>query len=157
MIASNGMICDTASNRRPVRRKGVSEVTKPLIAIIEDDDSMRPALVGLMRSLGYDGEGFASAEAFLAGNAASRATCLVSDFQLPGLSGLDLAAQFKNRLPVIMVTARTEPGIDTLAAENGVLCVLRKPFEADDLAAWICCALDRKQPLLGQGHRGDSD
>lgn len=104
---------------------------------------MRPALVGLVRSLGYDGEGFASAEAFLASDAAGRATCLVSDFQLPGMSGLDLAAQFKNVLPVIMVTARTEEGIDALATESGVLCVLRKPFEADDLAALIRGALDR--------------
>ena len=118
-------------------------MTKPLIAIVEDDDSMRPALVGLVRSMGYEGEGFGSAETFLASDAAKRASCLVSDYQLPGLSGIDLAARFKNGLPVIMVTARTEPGIDALAAAQGVLCVLRKPFEADDLAALIRGALDR--------------
>ena len=130
-------------NQRPVRRKGVSAVAKPLIAIIEDDDSMRPALVGLVRSLGYDGEGFASAEAFLAATASTRAMCLVSDFQLPGMTGIDLAARFKNRVPVVIVTARTEPGIDALAADNGVLCVLRKPFDADDLAALLRSALDK--------------
>jgi FixJ family two-component response regulator len=142
MIASPRAICDIPSDLRPVRRKRGARVSKPLIAIVEDDDSLRPALVGLVRSLGYDGEGFVSAEAFLAGEAATRAACLVSDFQLPGMSGIDLAARFKNLLPVIMVTARTEHGIDALAAESGVLCVLRKPFDADDLAAWIRTALD---------------
>jgi FixJ family two-component response regulator len=142
MIASPRAICDTPSDLRPVRRKRGARVSKPLIAIVEDDDSLRPALLGLVRSLGYDGEGFESAEAFLAGEAATKAACLVSDFQLPGISGIDLAARFKNLLPVIMVTARTEQGIDELAAESGVLCVLRKPFDADDLAAWIRTALD---------------
>lgn len=115
---------------------------KPLIAIVEDDDSLRPALVGLVRSMGYDGEGFASAEAFLDGDAGQRAACLVSDFQLPGINGLDLAARLERRLPFILVTARTERSIDTRAKAAGVLCLLRKPFEADDLAGCIRRALD---------------
>lgn len=116
-------------------------MNKPLIAIIEDDESLRPALVGLVRSMGYDGVGFGSAESFLASDAPGRAACLVSDYQLPGLNGIDLAERFRDRLPVIMVTARTEQGIETLAAGHGVLCVLRKPFEAEELAAWISGAL----------------
>lgn len=115
---------------------------KPLIAIVEDDESLRPALVGLVRSMGYDGEGFASAEAFLEADAASRAHCLVSDFQLPGISGLDLADRLGTGLPVILVTARTEKSIEERAKESGVLCLLRKPFEIDALAGCIRRALD---------------
>ena len=115
---------------------------KPLIAIVEDDDSLRPALVGLVRSMGYDGEGFASAEAFLAGDASTRANCLVSDYQLPGISGLDLAAKLRQALPFILVTARTEKTVDERAKAQGVLCLLRKPFEADDLANCLRRALD---------------
>lgn len=116
---------------------------KPLIAIVEDDESLRPALVGLVRSMGYDGEGFDSAEAFLAGDAAQRAHCLVSDFQLPGISGLDLADRLgSSGPPVILVTARTEKSIDERARVSGVLCLLRKPFEIDDLAGCIRRALD---------------
>lgn len=115
---------------------------KPLIAIVEDDDSLRPALVGLVRSMGYDGEGFACAEDFLACDVAGRADCLVSDLQLPGISGLDLADWLEQSLPVILVTARTESAIDARAKESGVLCLLRKPFEADDLAGCIRRALD---------------
>lgn len=124
------------------QKKVPSASAKRLIAIIEDDDSLRPALGGLVRSLGYDGEEFASAEAFLSCDAASRVDCLVSDFQLPGLNGIELAAKFKGKLPIIMITARTEHALDMLAAENDVLCLLRKPFEADDLAACIRRALD---------------
>ena len=117
--------------------------SKPLIAIVEDDDSLRPALIGLVRSMGYDGEGFASAEAFLDGDASARADCLVSDYQLPGISGLDLAARLERALPFILVTARTERVIDDRAKAEGVLCLLRKPFEADDLAGCIRRALDK--------------
>ena len=117
---------------------------RPLIAIVEDDESMRPAIAGLVRSLGYAGETFVSAEAFLAGDIASRARCLVSDFQLPGLSGLDLADRMQGVMPVIMITARTEAGLEARAQEHGVLCLLRKPFEADDLADCIRRALDNR-------------
>jgi FixJ family two-component response regulator len=116
-------------------------VVRPLIAIIEDDESLRPALVDLIRSLGYAGEGFATAEAFLAGDGAARAACLLSDYQLPGLSGLDLAARFRNLMPVILITARAEAGIAAQAARLGVLEVLQKPFEVDHLAALIAAAL----------------
>ena len=115
---------------------------KPLIAIVEDDDSLRPALVGLVRSMGYDGEGYGSAEAFLEEDAGTRANCVVSDFQLPGIDGLDLAGLLRKIVPVIIVTARTERTIDERATANGVLCLLRKPFEADDLAGCIRRALD---------------
>ncbi|CAN5673640.1 response regulator [soil metagenome] len=119
---------------------------KPLIAIVEDDESLRHALVGLMRSLGYDGAGFVSAEEFLMDPALDRADCLVTDLQLPGISGFDLAAQLGEArarpLPVILVTARTERSIDERGETAGLFCLLRKPFEADALVGCIQRALD---------------
>ena len=117
----------------------------PLIAIVEDDDSLRPALVGLVRSLGYAGEGFGSAEAFLDAGAQHRAACLVTDLQLPGKSGLELKeglAAAGCTLPVIMITARAEAVIEAKALACGALCLLRKPFDADALIAAIERALD---------------
>lgn len=114
---------------------------KPLIAIVEDDESLRPALVGLVRSLGYDAEAHLSAEAFLETDTSTRADCLISDFQLPGIDGLDLAARLPG-LPVILITARTERAIDERACACGILCLLRKPFEPDELAECIRTALD---------------
>jgi FixJ family two-component response regulator len=141
MIASHPAICGTHPTNGSIAAEGVRAAVRPMIAIVEDDESLRPALVDLIRSLGYGGEGFATAEAFLAGDGATRAACILTDYQLPGLSGLDLAARFRNRLPVILITARTEPGIAALAAKLGVLEVLEKPFEADHLAALIAAAL----------------
>jgi FixJ family two-component response regulator len=112
----------------------------PLIAIVEDDESLRPALLALVRSMGYDGVGFPTAEDYLVVDADIGAACLVTDLQLPGIDGLELAARTK--LPVILITARTEKAIDARAQEHGVLCLLRKPFEAEDLAGCIRRALD---------------
>ena len=107
-----------------------------LISIIDDDDSLRAALVGLVRSLGYRARSYANAEDFLAANDANRSAAIVTDIQMPGLSGIEL----KHRLvadgctaPVIMITARAEPGLRERAIESGALCVLRKPFAAEAL------------------------
>jgi FixJ family two-component response regulator len=107
-----------------------------LISIIDDDDSLRSALVGLVRSLGYRASGFASAEDFLAADQANASAAIVTDIQMPGLSGIEL----KERLaadgcaaPVIMITARSEPGLQERAFASGALCVLKKPFAAEAL------------------------
>ena len=132
-------------------QKKVPLVTaKPLIAIVEDDESLRPALGGLVRSLGYDGAEFDSAEAFLSSDVRTRANCLVTDFQLPGLSGMDLASKFRGLLPVIIITARMERSLDALAVKNDVRCLLHKPFEADELAACIRRALDSSSGSVQQ-------
>jgi len=113
---------------------GVAE--DALISIIDDDDSLRAALVGLVRSLGYRASSYPNAEDFLAAEDAGRSAAIVTDIQMPGLSGIEL----KHRLvadgctaPVIMITARVEPGLRERAIESGALCVLRKPFAAEAL------------------------
>lgn len=107
-----------------------------LISIIDDDDSLRSALVGLVRSLGYRASGFANAEDFLAADEANASAAIVTDIQMPGLSGIEL----KERLtadgcaaPVIMITARAEAGLQERAFASGALCVLKKPFAAEAL------------------------
>lgn len=130
---------------------------KALIAIVEDDESLRPALSALVRSLGYDSAEFGSAEAFLSSDARLKANCLVSDFQLPGLSGLDLAGKFRGMLPVIMITARTELALESLARDNDVMCLLRKPFETDELAVCIRRALDSFPYTDEKDNRGSAD
>jgi FixJ family two-component response regulator len=108
-----------------------------LISIIDDDASMREALVGLVRSLGYEVRDFASAEDFLASNDLGTSACLITDIQMPGMDGFALKRELSTRhgsLPVVMVTARTEPGIEEKAMASGARCLLRKPFEADTLA-----------------------
>lgn len=116
----------------------------PLISIIDDDDSLRSALVGLVRSLGYRASGYASAEDFLAAGTAGDCACIVTDIQMPGLSGIELKQRLAAtgcKAPVIMITARTETGLREKAVASGAICVLQKPFAAEALIDCIEKAL----------------
>ena len=111
-----------------------------LISIVDDDASMREALVGLVRSLGYDVRDFASAEDFLASNELGRFACAITDIQMPGMNGFELKRELGMRhgsLPVIMITARAEPGIEEKAMSSGASCFLRKPFDAETLVSCL--------------------
>lgn len=114
----------------------------PLVSIVDDDDSLRTALVGLIRSFGYDSAGFASAEEFLA--ASSAPACIVTDIHMAGASGIDLKNELVRRgdvTPVIMITARDDAGLEQRARASGAACFLRKPFEPGDLISCIETAL----------------
>lgn len=127
---------------RAPRRQVLSE--DRLISIVDDDASLRDALVGLVRSLGYRARGHASAEDFLASSGAQDSACIITDIQMPGLSGIELKERLEKdgcTAPVIMITARLEPGIAEKAAASGVLCVLKKPFAAEALIACLDRAL----------------
>jgi len=107
-----------------------------LIAVIDDDASFRVALVESLSSLGYSAHGFASAEEFIAGDGTEPYDCAITDIYMPGMSGFDLMRQLLARhssLPVIMITADAEPGLEARVAAIGAVCLLRKPFEADAL------------------------
>jgi FixJ family two-component response regulator len=110
------------------------------IAVIDDDESFRAALTESLCSLGYGAKGFESAEEFLAGNGQRSCDCIVTDINMPGMSGFDLkrmlAAQGSTK-PVIMITARAEAGLESKAMASGAICLLRKPFQIDDLIGRI--------------------
>ena len=106
-----------------------------LISVVDDDSSMRDALVGLFRSLGYDARGFASAEDFLACDDLKRFSCAITDIQMPGMNGFELKQILDERhtLPVIMITARSEPDLREKAMSSGAAYFLRKPFDSETL------------------------
>ena len=115
-----------------------------LISIVDDDPSIRAALAGLVRSLGHDVRAFASAEEFLASQDIGRFTCTITDIQMPGMSGFELKHQLHLRhgaVPVIMITARTEPDLEQKALSSGAACFLRKPFEAEAFVGCLAKAL----------------
>ncbi|MDI3561905.1 response regulator transcription factor [Bradyrhizobium sp. Arg816] len=115
-----------------------------LISIVDDDPSMRDALVGLVRSLGYNVRAFPSAEEFLASCELEQFTCAITDIQMPGMNGFELQQQLSQRagdMLVIMITARTEPDLEERAISSGVTCFLRKPFEAETLVGCLEKAL----------------
>jgi FixJ family two-component response regulator len=114
--------------------------SEPLIAVIDDDEPFRTALVESLCSLGYRARGFASAEEFFAASGESSCDCVITDVHMPGMSGLDLLRLLvarDRRVPVIMTTARGDPGLEARAAASGAVCLLRKPFGADALIGYL--------------------
>ncbi|WP_292576883.1 response regulator [Mesorhizobium sp.] len=125
--------------------RGQDDVSREfLIAVVDDDESFRMALVDSLSSLGYGACGFASAEDFFAWEAGASYSCVIADIHMPGMSGLDLARLLTGRrrgVPVVMVTARSNLGIVDQAAANGATCLLRKPFKTEALIDCIEKAL----------------
>ena len=122
---------------------------KPLISIVDDDESMREAAKGLMKSLGYTAETFPSAEDFLQSQQIPRTACLIADVNMPGMSGLDLHRHLSTSgkpIPTILITAYPDDGARKLALGAGVICYLSKPFEESDLLSCIHSALPSDNP-----------
>ena len=116
-----------------------------LIAVIDDDESFRIALVESLGSLGYGAHGFASAEEFITWEADTSCDCVITDIHMPGMSGLELARLLisrPRRLPVVLVTARSDSHIDAHAAATRAICLLRKPFKTDALIDCLDKALN---------------
>ena len=102
-----------------------------LIAVIDDDETFREALVEALESLGYGVRGFASAEEFVEAGREICCRCVITDVQMPGMSGFDLAALLAARestVPVIIITGQSEPDLETRAAACGAVGLLQKPF-----------------------------
>ena len=119
---------------------------KPLISIVDDDESVREAIKGLMRSLGYKVEAVASAQEFLSAHFFPRTSCLIADMQMPGMTGLELYQRLSisgKRIPTILITAYPDDGVRERALSAGVVGYLSKPFEEDDLLACVRSALTR--------------
>ena len=110
------------------------------IAVIDDDESFRVALVESLASLGYGSSGYSSAEDYVRVIGSNSVNCVVSDIHMPGMSGLDLMKHLAARgstTPVVLITARSDPNLEARAAAAGAACLLRKPFEINDLIGCI--------------------
>ena len=110
------------------------------IAVIDDDESFRVALVESLSSLGYGSSGYASAEDYVRLIGSNSVNCVVSDIHMPGMSGLDLMKYLAVRgtkTPVVLITARSDANLEAKAALAGAVCLLRKPFEINELIGCI--------------------
>ena len=126
-----------------MRNRVLSVPSEKFISIVEDDASLRHALVGLFRSMGYKARGFASAEELLAMDDGLCA-CVITDLQLPGLNGFEMTRRLRAAgygSPVIMMTARTEVGLAAQAEAVGAVCLLNKPFDTEELVDCVERAL----------------
>jgi len=124
----------------------------PLISIIDDDASVRMAIANLVKLLGFDARSFDSADQYLQSPERHETSCIVSDIQLPGSSGLDLQNHLvaqDDRTPIIFITAFPRPEIRKRALDAGAIGFLTKPFDNKVLIHCIEVAL--------QGRRAGSD
>jgi FixJ family two-component response regulator len=111
-----------------------------LVCVIDDDDSVRKALVELITSMGYRCSGYKSAEAVLSSGEADVAACIVTDIHMPGLDGFALIRELDSRgsrAGVIVITGRSEEHLKGRALDAGAICFLRKPLRADALVRAI--------------------
>jgi FixJ family two-component response regulator len=122
--------------------KGTAEAV--VISIVDDDASFRRATARLVRSLGHSVAAFGSAEEFLNSDRLRDTACLISDVQMPGMSGIELQNHLLARgvqLPVIFITAYPESRAREQALASGALGFLNKPFNEDNLIACLDQAL----------------
>ncbi len=114
------------------------------VCVVDDDQSVRLALASLLRSLGYEVATFESAHALLAWIGANRAACVISDLQMPGMSGMQLFARLREMgvpAPLLLITAYPTAELAERAQAIGVRAFLTKPVNANDLAAHVEAAL----------------
>jgi FixJ family two-component response regulator len=125
-------------------------VTRPLISVVDDDESVRESLPDLLREFGFAAEAFSSAEEFLASDCLGRTKCLVLDVAMPGMSGPDLQQELTRRrheIPIVFITAHMDEGVRPRLLERGAVECLFKPFSDTALLAALNAALRVSRPV----------
>lgn len=121
-------------------------VARPLLAVIDDDESVRESLPDLLRLVGYAALPFSSAEAFLASDVVADTRCLILDVAMPGMSGPDLYRELARRghhIPVVFITARDDESLRAELLALGATGCLFKPFDVQALLDAVHAALKR--------------
>ena len=116
-----------------------------MVAIVDDDDSMRSALQGLLKAVGLPAQAFGSAEEFLNSGQQYKAACLIADIRMPGMSGLELQAKLnaeRCKIPIIFITAHGDAKMRMQALRAGAVEFLAKPFDDEALLESVRGALE---------------
>ena len=117
-----------------------------LIAIIDDDKSVRNSVRTLLRSAGYQVATFESAEAFLESGAAAETGCLILDVRMPGIGGLELQVRLKEgntQVPIVFITAHDDGSLRQQVIQAGAVDMLHKPFAPNALLSTVQAVLSR--------------
>ena len=127
---------------------------RTLISVVEDDQPFRESMRKLMTVLGYTVQAFPSATEFLRSPLLTETACLVTDVQMPGMSGVELHRHLIDRgqvIPTILVTAYPDETARNRALKGGVVCYLSKPVDDEKLERCLRSALESRKP-----HQKDS-
>jgi FixJ family two-component response regulator len=116
-----------------------------VVAIVDDDDAVRVALEGLLRSAGLTARAFESAEKFIRSGQQFQTSCLIADIRMPGMSGLELQAKLNAehcRIPIVFITAHGDAQMRMQALRAGAVEFLAKPFNDEVLLETVRAALE---------------
>jgi FixJ family two-component response regulator len=119
---------------------------RTLVAVVDDDESVRESLPDALKRIGFAARAFASAEEFLASGFIADAQCLILDVNMPGMSGPELQRELSRRghaIPAIFITAQSADSIPPSLLEQGAVECLFKPFSKEELRAALGTALKR--------------
>jgi len=119
-------------------------VTRSLVSVVDDDDSVRESLPDLLRECGFAARAFSSAEEFLASDCVHQTRCLILDIAMPGMTGPDLQRELTRRryeIPIVFITARADETIRPRMLEQGAVECLFKPFSEPALLEAVNAAL----------------
>ena len=106
-------------------------VTRSLLSVVDDDESVRESLPDLLRELGFPVQAFSSAEEFLESDYVDQTACLIVDIAMPGMSGPDLQLELRRRrreIPIVFITAHADERVRPLLLKQGAVECLFKPF-----------------------------
>jgi FixJ family two-component response regulator len=120
----------------------------PLVAIVDDDKSIRNATQDLLKSAGFSTATFEDAESFLGSSTRASTACVVADMRMPGMTGLELYQELVasgQSIPTVIITAHRDELTRARAHEAGITCYLYKPFAPDELLECVCAALAKSQ------------
>lgn len=118
--------------------------TRPLVSVVDDDESVRESLPDLLREFGFAVRAFSSAEEFLASDCLAETSCLILDIAMPGLTGPELQQELKTRrriIPIIFITALREETVRARVLAQGAVECLFKPFSDTALRDAVNAAL----------------
>jgi FixJ family two-component response regulator len=121
---------------------------RPLVAIVDDDESIRNATRDLLRAAGFSTATFADAESFLGSASRAGTDCVIADIRMPGMSGVELYQTLVasgDGIPTVIITAHPEELTQSRALEAGITCYLSKPFAPDDLLECVHEALAKSR------------
>ena len=124
-----------------------SAIERPLLSVVDDDESVRESLPDLLREFGFAAQSFSSAQEFLSSDYLGETKCLVLDVAMPGMSGLDLQRELKRRgreIPIIFITGENNEDMRKQAFIQGAAEFLLKPFSDSALLDAVHAALPAK-------------
>jgi FixJ family two-component response regulator len=122
----------------------MDRITKPVVAVVDDDSRVRESLASLIESAGLTARVFSLAKEFLQEDFLARTSCLITDVRMPGMDGLDLQRCVRRErpgLPVIFITAHHDDEVERCAFTQGAAFFIRKPFDAEELLRAVQTAL----------------